>query len=158
MAVGSEQYTIDDNANVELFKKMVRDFRAWMAHKGYRDRPLIVSEFGVQMPEDYGFPPVRVNAYMDATMDFMRTTAGPDGYPADKGRLVQQWAWWSLQTPPGQSYLYSNGWLYDGSTPPQRTVFGDNFAAHTAQIRPRSTCFRFACRRMLPLPRRPPML
>ena len=131
-----EQYTIDDNASVDVFKKMVRDFRAWMARKGYQDRPLIVSEFGVQMPADYGFPPARVNAYMDATLDFMRTAVGPEGYPADKHRLVQQWAWWSLQMPPGETYLLSNGWLYDRGSPPQRTVIGDNFAAYTAQIDP----------------------
>jgi hypothetical protein len=115
---------------------LVRDFRTWMAQRGYRDRPLIITEFGVQMPEDLGsgFPPSLVNAYMDETFDFLRTATGVNGYPADGGRLVQRWAWWSLQRP--LEYEYNNGWLYDPGSPPQRTVFGDNYAAYTALISP----------------------
>ena len=51
-----ELYSIEDNANFEVFRGMVEDFRAWMATRGYVDRPLIITEFGVQMPAAYGFP------------------------------------------------------------------------------------------------------
>lgn len=134
-----ELYTIDDNANLAIFEQMVRDFRSWMASRGHRDRPLIITEFGVQMPAAYGFPSERVNAYMDGAFDFLRTASSAIGYPADKYRLVQRWAWWVLQRP--AEYLLSNGWLYDPGTPPQRTVFGDNYAAYATEISPTVNLF-----------------
>ena len=81
------------------------------------------------MPEEYGFPPTRVNAYMNATFDYLSTATGSTGYSADKGRLVQAWAWYSLSD---RSF---NGWLYDPQTA-VRSAYGDNFAAYTAQITP----------------------
>ncbi len=134
-----ELYTIDDNANLDVFKQMVLDFRAWMASRGYSDRPLLVTEFGVQQPADYGFPAARVNAYMNGAFDFLRVTTGANGYPADGHRLVQQWAWWSLQRP--AEYLLSNGWLYEPGPPQRRTAIGDNYAAYTAQIEPTVNLF-----------------
>jgi len=136
-----ELYSIDDNANFEIFRGLVQDFRDWMASRGYRDRPLIITEFGVQMPADVGsgFPPDLVNAFMDDTFDFLASASGPNGYPADGNRLVQRWAWWSLQRPP--EYVDSNGWLYDPGTPPVRTVFGDNYAGYTAQVQPNANLF-----------------
>lgn len=132
-------YTMDDNANLQVFRQMVSGFRAWMASRGYSDRPLIITEFGVQMPVDFGFTPECVNAYMTGAFDFLRTTTGADGYPQDGHRLVQRWAWWSLQRP--IEYLYSNGWLYDPGHPPIRTAVGDNYAAYTAQIEPEVNLF-----------------
>ena len=132
-------YSIDDNANPEVFRGLVQDFRDWMASRGYRDRPLIITEFGVQMPADYGFPPDRVNAFMDDTFGFLASASGPNGYPADGSRLVQRWAWWSLQRP--ADFVFSNGWLYDPGTPPVRTVFGDNYTSYTAQVQPSANLF-----------------
>lgn len=134
-----ELYSVDDNASFEVFRGLVEDFRSWMSSRGYRDRPLIISEFGVQMPADYGFPPDRVNAYMDDTFDFLASTSGPTGYPADGNRLVQRWAWWSLQRP--ADHVFSNGWLYDPGDPPVRTVFGDDYAGLTAQVQPSANLF-----------------
>jgi len=78
---------------------------------------------------DYGFPPERVNAYMNATFDYLMTMTSTLGYPADEYRLVQRWAWYSLNDDK------FNGWLFDPETK-SRTVFGDNFAAYTAQVSP----------------------
>ena len=100
-----------------------------MADHGYQDSALIITEYGVLMPQDYGFPPSRVNAYMNATFDYLATATGPTGDPADKGRLVQAWAWYSLAD------RTFNGWLFDPSTT-QRTVYGDNFVAHTSAVSP----------------------
>jgi hypothetical protein len=121
-----ELYEIEDNDNLVVFKQFVQNFRTWMASRGYQDRPLIITEFGVQMPQAYGFTAERVNAYMNATFDYLRTATGATGYPADEYRLVQRWAWYSLT----DSTL--NSWLYD--SPTQRTVFGDNWATYVAQI------------------------
>ncbi len=122
-------YTIQDNDDLEIFKEHIVRFRQWMAERGYQDRPLIITEFGVQMWPDYGFPPDRVNAFMDATFDYLMTATSTLGYPADDYRLVQRWAWYSLADD------HFNGWLFDPATK-ARTVFGDNFAAYTAQVPP----------------------
>ena len=120
-------YEIEDNDNLDIFKQHIEWFRQWMADRGYQDKPLIITEFGVQMPPDFGFPSGRVNAFMDGTFDYLMTATGLLGYPADENRLVQRWAWYSLAD---DSF---NGWLFD-PTSKTRTVFGDHFAAYTAPL------------------------
>ncbi|MGB9777521.1 MAG: CARDB domain-containing protein [Anaerolineae bacterium] len=122
-------YDIQDNDNIEIFRQHIERFRQWMADRGYQNCPLIVTEFGVQMPYDFGFPPERVNVYMNATFDYLMTATSPLGYPADEYRLVQRWAWYSLAD------NHYNGWLFDPETK-ARTVFGDNFATYTSRIAP----------------------
>ena len=124
-----ERYGVQDNDSLVIFKQFIVDFRKWMADRGYKERPLIITEYGVLMPEAYGFPPSRVNAYMKATFDYLSTATGPTGYSSDKGRLVQAWAWYSLAD---RSF---NGWLYDPQTG-SRSVYGDHFAAYTAGLAP----------------------
>jgi hypothetical protein len=93
-------YEIDDCDNLEIFRRQVRDFRRWMAAHGFQDRPLIVSEYGIPMPEDYGFPPERVIRFLRGTFEFFLTATDPSlGYPADDYRLVQRWCWYSLDAP-----------------------------------------------------------
>ena len=123
------RYGIQDNDSLDIFKQYIVTFRQWMADRGYRERPLIITEYGVLMPEEYGFPPTRVNAYMNATFNYLSTAAGPTGYSADKGRLVQGWAWYSLAD---RSF---NGWLYDPQTG-VRSAYGDNFVAYTSRLAP----------------------
>jgi len=123
-----ELYEIEDNDNIQIFKQNIINFRAWMSERGYQDVPLIITEFGVQMWSDLGFPPARVNAFMDEAFDFLLTASDPaTGYPADDYRLVQRWAWYSL------SDKTFNGWLFDPATK-QRSTMGDNFAVYTSQV------------------------
>lgn len=122
-------YEIQDNDNLDIFVQHIEWFRQWMARTGYQDRPLIITEFGVQMYPEYGFTPERVNAFMDGTFDYLLEATSPLGYPADGYHLVQRWAWYSLTD---DSF---NGWLFDPGTK-ARTVFGDNFAAYTAALTP----------------------
>lgn len=125
-----EVLTIDDNDNFEVFKQRIVRFRQWMMDRGYDGLPVYLSEYGVQMPPDYGFPPERVNAFMKKTFDYLRTAKDPVlGNPADGYRLIQRWAWWSLID------VSTNGWLFDPSTY-DRTVHGDYWAAYTAQLSP----------------------
>ena len=90
-------YQVEDSGNLGLFRRQIVDFRQWMLARGYQNRPLIVSEYGIPMPEDYGFPPDAVSAFLTGTFDFLQDAADPgSGYPADDHRLVQRWCWYSL--------------------------------------------------------------
>ena len=121
-------YEIEDHANVEILKEQVVTFRRWMAERGLRDKPLIVTEFSVLMPPDYGFPFEVVKDFMLDAADYLMTaTDGDLGYPVDGNRLVQRWAWYSAA-----DTLYATGNLFDPSTgqiTPLGKVFAD-YAAH----------------------------
>ncbi len=107
-------YEIDDCDNLEIFRRQVVDFRRWMAERGFQNHPLIVSEYGIPMPEDYGFPPERVIAFLRGTFEFFLTASDPSlGYPGDGYRLVQRWAWYSLDAP---DTYYPQGRLFDPAT------------------------------------------
>ena len=68
-----------------------------MAQRGYRDKELIVSEYGILMYEDYGFDYPRVRDFMLGSFDVMLNTTDAElGLPADGNRLVQRWCWYSL--------------------------------------------------------------
>jgi hypothetical protein len=88
---------VDDHDSLTLFEEQILRFRRWMKDRGQQHKPLIVTEYGILMPADYGFPPERVEAFMLKTFEFFRTAADPAlGYPADDFRLVQRWCWYSL--------------------------------------------------------------
>ena len=102
-------YELQDHDSVSLFSEQIRAFRAWMAERGYRHCPLALTEFGILMPEDYGFDEERVRAYMVAALDDLVTARDPDvGCPEDDNRLVQAWAWYSLV-----DTTYPTGNLFD---------------------------------------------
>jgi hypothetical protein len=105
-------YEIDDHDNMVIFQENLINFRAWMAARGYRDRPLVVTEYGILLPNDYGFPPEAIAAFMTGSFDFFLTAANDTGYPPDDNRLVQWWFWFSLYDYP--DYPTSN--LYDRSS------------------------------------------
>ncbi len=90
-------YTIEDHDNLNYFKQQLIDFRRWMAQHGYRNKELLVSEYGILMYADYGFDYPRVRQFMLGSFAVMLNT--PDaqwGLPADGNRLVQRWCWYSL--------------------------------------------------------------
>jgi hypothetical protein len=105
-------YSVDDSGNLELFASQLYTFRRWMAAHGYRDRSLIISEFGIPMPADYGFPPERVEAYLWETWRIFLTSRDPQiGHPQDGNRLVQRWCWFSMGYEP-----YPTGDLFELET------------------------------------------
>ena len=74
------------------------------------------------------FPPSRVNAFMEATYDYMLTARDPNlGDPHDGYRLVQQWAWFSTTD------TSFNGTLFDPDTYAP-TEMGSFFADYTSGI------------------------
>ncbi len=120
-------YGIEDSDDLEIFQQQIVDFRQWMTRHGYQDRPLIVSEYGILMPEDYGFPPEKVVACLRGTFDFFLTaTDSALGYPDDDYRLVQRWCWYSLDAP---EHLYPTGNLFDPLTG-QMTAVGAGWAEY----------------------------
>ncbi|MCP4363613.1 MAG: hypothetical protein GY796_36905 [Chloroflexi bacterium] len=120
-----EIIAIDDNDNINIFKQRIVDFRTWMKSRGYRHLPLTVSEYGVLMPSDFGFPVSRVNQFMTDTFDYMRTATDPNlGDPNDGYRLVQTWSWYSTGNA-GDPY---NGYLFDeGSIPWDLSAMGTHY-------------------------------
>lgn len=90
-------YEIEDHKDIDLFAQNIVDFRVWMAERGYRDTPLVLSEYGILMPADYGFDQTVVATYLEQSLDFLTTAADDEiGYAADNGRLVQWWFWYSV--------------------------------------------------------------
>ncbi len=121
---------IQDNDNIDIFTQQIWDFRAWMAANGYGVYPLIITEFGVLMPFEE-FDETRVNAFMDATFEFLSTATSEElGDPDDGHRLVQRWAWFSLNDLEG-----FNGNLFDPYTA-DITAYGLNFRGHTVSLPP----------------------
>lgn len=120
---------IQQNDDINLYVERIERFRRWMRDRGYRNKPLSMSEYGVLMPEGYGFDSARVNAFMNATFDYMRTHTDPQlGYPLDGNHLVQNWSWYSVADV--QAF---NGWLYDPDTK-NLSVMGQNYATYTAAL------------------------
>ncbi len=122
-------YGMNDADDIDIFWDNIRAMRAWMKERGYQDRPLVISEYGILWPTDYGFPASRVSHFMTQTFDlFLYETDADIGYPADDNRLVQTWAWYSLSD--DRQY---NGYLfYSGS----KTIspMGETYAAYTAAL------------------------
>jgi hypothetical protein len=113
-----------------LFIEHIQRMRTWMKNHGQQDKPLIISEYGVLQPLYEGFTSDRINDYMMATFNYLLFAKDPTlGYPADENRLVQRWAWFSLNTPMG-SNGGDGGWngnLFDPATH-QITSMGLNYA------------------------------
>ena len=95
-----------ENDSFDLFAAFVQDSRRWMAARGQREKPLIISEYGVLMPSAWfdalGEPggDERVCTFMERTFDYLLAAADRAiGYPFDDCRLVQRWLWFSLDSP-----------------------------------------------------------
>ncbi len=126
-----------DNYRLDIFEDQIWAFREWMAQNDYSDRPLIVTEFGVLIPEEWCGKDIEdVKDFMDATFEFFETTTSTDpdtlGYPTDGFRLVQRWAWFSLDNPPYDPSIPMSfpGNLFDPYTT-YITAYGLHFATHT---------------------------
>jgi hypothetical protein len=131
-----ELYSIRDHGRMSIFQEHVVAFRQWMAQNGYRDRPLVVSEYGILLPAIYGFEEDVVEKFMLNSFDYLRTAAdGAIGYPADDNRLVQAWAWYSLN---GKEYDIEtgdgfNGSLFDHDTAGIKSL-GEAFATYVQPL------------------------
>lgn len=129
-ALSGEIVTIEENDSINLFIERIERFRQWMADRGYAGLPVYLSEYGVLMPDDFGFPPQRVNTFMNQTFDYMLTATDPQlGDPNDGYRLIQKWSWYSTGAP-GDPF---NGNLFHPSTY-ALSAMGANYEAYTKQL------------------------
>ena len=118
-------WNLEDHARVDLVAEQVRTFRRWMAQHGQGAKPLIISEYGILMPADYGFEPPVVAAFMNGTFDyFARARDQALGDPTDDYRLVQRWCWYSVA-----DTTFPTGNLFDVESQ-QPTALWPTFAAY----------------------------
>lgn len=138
-----EDHQVADNADLGLFKAKVVQFRTWMRDRGERDKPLTISEYGVLMPSGFGYlggadkelGDTMVKNYMVGTFDHCLAASDPQlGYARDDDRLVQRWAWYSLNDRLADleadvPYFGFNGGLYawDQEYPGVLTQFGETY-------------------------------
>lgn len=121
---------VQDTDSFTIFQEQIVRFRQWMTKRGYQGVPLYLSEYGVLMPVELypEFSASRVNAFMSATFDYLRTAVDSvHGDPADGYRLIQRFSWYSTTD------TFYNGRLFDATTK-DRTEIGNHFAAYTSQI------------------------
>ena len=73
-------YSVEDAGDIDILEENIRAMRAWMKDKGYQDRPLIVSEYGILWPEWFApqYTPARVSHFMTETFDLFLHTTDPD--------------------------------------------------------------------------------
>jgi hypothetical protein len=124
---------LQKTVSMTLFQEQIVRFRQWMLDKGYRNKPLYLTEYGVLMPADYGFPPSTVNAFMNQTFQYLLTTTDAQrGYPADGNRLVQRLSWYSTS-----DNVNFNGYLFEQpalNQPYALTEMGQNYRTFTAGV------------------------
>ena len=126
-------YSVYDHWDMDIFTQRIIDFRQWMYDNGYRDHPLMIAEYGVLFYQGLvsGMGQADDIAFMNAGFDWMREARDPVlGYKPDDNRLVQRWAWFSLD-----HGNYPGGTLFDpyNLVP---TYLGTAYAAYTSQITP----------------------
>ena len=62
-------------------------------------KPVWITEYGILLPEEYGFTTEQVEVYMLDSFDLFDTLRHDElGLAEDEGRLVQRWAWFSTVT------------------------------------------------------------
>jgi hypothetical protein len=128
--------TLNDHGNINIFKTQIRTFRQWMKDRGFRNTPLIVSEYGILLSKYHGYDHPRVRDFMLGTFNFMlNTTDAQTGYPADGNRLVQEFAWFSLNYWEFDinTYFGLNGNLFDHDSAAIMPL-GLDFANYTKAI------------------------
>jgi hypothetical protein len=94
-------YSPEDNGKASIAQEQIVTMRSWMRDHGEQAKPLIVSEYGVNMPEwiyPEVFSPEQIrDGYLYPLLDYMLYHTDPElGLPDDGFHLVQRWAAYSL--------------------------------------------------------------
>ncbi len=102
-------YADSDHNNMVIFRHQIQVFRQWMKDHNQQQKPLIVSEYGIVYRHADMNNLNLVRSFMLSTFDyFMNTKDCALGYFEDQCRLVQRWAWYSLDDngPSFNDYAY----------------------------------------------------
>jgi len=134
----ADHYDFSRTHDVTLLAELIREFRAWMADKGERDKPLWVTEYGSPFPpidppdrDVYNVSDADTAKYMVDSFDFFRSATDVDtGLWGDNNLLVQRWFWYTLN---GQRDMFG-GVLYDPENGDQITAVGQAFMDYTASF------------------------
>ncbi len=95
----------EQNKDFTIAEGHIIALRNWMQQHGQRNKPLIITEYGVNIPAQWGCPslgcpfsPQQVrDSFMYPSFNFFLNTTDPNiGFPADGNHLVQRWNWYSL--------------------------------------------------------------
>ncbi len=91
-------YRLIDHASLVYFQQHIIAFREWMADRGYRNKPLAVTEFGILVNNVVGISPEPlISRYLWDTFSWLDEARDEQiGLTKDGDRLVQRWAWFSL--------------------------------------------------------------
>ncbi len=129
LCADDEVYCYAEHDDMAVFAEQIVDMRTWMKAHGQQNKPLLLTEYSLLYPyivdpggtcfveDEYGqcFTPPRVEAFMDASLDYLTGAVDPNlGYPLDGNRLVQQWVWFSINNQYGAGSV-SNLYNHDSS-------------------------------------------
>lgn len=127
---------VKDNDSMQLFVEQIERFRKWMRDRGYANKPLYLSEYGVLMPNIFvapeDFPPSRVNRFMNATFDYLLSASNASyGDPADNFKLIQRFSWYSTSDKAYNGYLFEKP---QADSPYQFSEMGTNYYSYTQHV------------------------
>lgn len=139
------RFTQDQHDDLHLFAAQIIGFRAWLAAHGYRETPLYVTEYGALLSPHHGFDEERLRRFfLGSTAYLQQARDAATGYPPDGHRLVQRWAWFSLNfyafdpDPANARGLEGlNGNLFDHGSG-AITPLGETFAAFGERLHSRT--------------------
>jgi hypothetical protein len=138
-------FKIRDHKDFTKASAMLVNWRTWMKNHGQQNKPLITTEYGVVLPEwvqdpelpgQTIFSPTQIrDSFMYPSFNyFLNQTSASLGYPADGNRLMQRWAWWSMDYDDGECdggvfYPDNTGNLFNSgigpSFPPKDCAYPD---------------------------------
>ncbi|MCA9994242.1 MAG: hypothetical protein KDE56_00760 [Anaerolineales bacterium] len=124
-------YTIDDHDDIVILQENINRFRQWLAQRGYADKPMAITEYGILLPPDYGFTPERVAQFMQQSFDFFLTAVDTTLSDTDDHRLVQWWFWYMFR----DDEAYPTGNIYDTQTQ-QLTGAGQTYVNYINELLP----------------------
>ena len=97
------------HADLNVFYAQLIEFRKWMKQRGYENKPLIISEYGILLSEEHGYTPDYIASYLFHTLQIILLSYDCDlGNPQDDYRIVQEVSWFSANYVP-----HSNSMLFD---------------------------------------------
>jgi hypothetical protein len=119
-----------DNDRLDLFQQEIIRLRTWMRDKGERNKPLYITEFGINMPEYY-VSPAEVRAFMYGAFSFLlHYKDSAVGYPPDENHLVQRAIWYSLDDSKDTQRMEDYADSLFSAVTLQRQAYGDDWVAY----------------------------